>query len=113
MGRMFNLGLLKKRLTLSPVLQSFQEEVQDSRINLFKELERKERGAGTENTSPSYTACFARRGFSGTGLEFVTGKSRSDNLTNRLPQPHYIITTVNQKLHALYFQLPLELCVCV
>ncbi|GFV22257.1 hypothetical protein TNCV_3225611 [Trichonephila clavipes] len=51
--------LLKKRLTLSPVLQSFQEEVQDSRINLFKELERKERGAGTENTSPSYTACFA------------------------------------------------------
>ncbi|GFW62350.1 hypothetical protein TNCV_290241 [Trichonephila clavipes] len=52
MGRMFNLGLLKKRLTLSPVLQSFQEEVQDSRINLFKELERKERGAGTENTSP-------------------------------------------------------------
>ncbi|GFW27906.1 uncharacterized protein TNCV_767861 [Trichonephila clavipes] len=36
-------GLLKKRLTLNPVLQSFQEEVQDSRINLFKELERKER----------------------------------------------------------------------
>ncbi|GFX73808.1 hypothetical protein TNCV_4291241 [Trichonephila clavipes] len=51
--------IIEKRLTLSPVLQSFQEEVQDSRINLFKELERKERGAGTENTSPSYTACFA------------------------------------------------------
>ncbi|GFX22661.1 hypothetical protein TNCV_2993961 [Trichonephila clavipes] len=39
--------LVKKRLTLNPVLQSFQEEVQDSRINLFKKLERKERGAGT------------------------------------------------------------------
>ncbi|GFU46418.1 hypothetical protein TNCV_105941 [Trichonephila clavipes] len=96
MGRMFNLGL-KKRLTLSPVLQSFQEEVQDSRINLFKELERKERGGNRKHFAIIYSLFCIKigviiiRDMDGVGTNFKNGippEGRAPSKTTALNKGH-------------------------